>query len=171
MTGFSSDKFRYNCATSGCYNDSLPDWSDVNACFPGAIRPTDIDGMVEINGRVLFIEQKARGKSIERGQVLAFQRLSLKQSVTVVAVREGDVTELQMLVYRNGHGDSFKDVTRPDFLAFLRLWADNAINAVTEVPWVEQVLKLQEEVALLQAENKAMKLEYYALGRSKGMAS
>lgn len=117
---------RYRCSRDGCYHDQLPDWTDINACFPGAIRPTDIDGMVEINGNVLFLEQKSTGASITTGQARAFAELSRKQGVTVLAIRPGRETECELLFYRDGKGSGWEKCYRSDLLQWLSLWSDNA---------------------------------------------
>lgn len=173
MSGFWSDKMRHDCTRDGCLQLKLEDWSDVNDCFPGAIRPTDIDGMVEINGRVLFLEQKKPGVSIPAGQSRAFRELSKKQQVTVVAIRAGVETELQMLVYRLGdvRGDGWADVTRPDFLGFLRGWADRAMAAGSDTPWDEQIRQLQERITESDAKYHALELEYLALAKKKGQSA
>jgi hypothetical protein len=128
MTGFRSKDFRYNCDRDGCYHLGLPDWSDINETFPGAIRPTDIDGMVEINGDVLFIEQKSLGGCIPKGQVRAFTELSKKDGITVVAIRPGTEYEIQALFYVGGSGSGWQNMYRSDFLSWCRLWSDNAIS-------------------------------------------
>lgn len=128
MTGFRSSKMRWDCASKGCYHESLPCWDDINDAFPGAIRPTDIDGMVEINDHVLFIEQKQLGASIERGQVRAFKALSRKPSQTVLVIRDGVRTELEILLFRRGEANGWQDVTRSDLLVWLQLWARKAME-------------------------------------------
>lgn len=51
------------------YVDGLWDWSILKGCFGGTrIAPTDIDGAIERNGRVLLIETKQPGVPIPDGQ-------------------------------------------------------------------------------------------------------
>lgn len=127
MTGFMSDKFRWNCDDRGCYNKTLPRWDSINECFPGNIRPTDLDGVVERNGHVLFIEGKSLGTSIPTGQRLLFKALSSKPDQMVVVLRPGVRTELQMLVFRHGESrDGFQDITKSDLHGFLNNWFDIA---------------------------------------------
>jgi hypothetical protein len=126
MTGFRSNKMRYDCRRDGCYYHTLPDWSDINDSFPGAIRPTDIDGMVEINGNVLFLEQKGAGASMTEGQGRAFKALSRKERVTVLAMRPGTTTEMQLLFYVKGSVHGWHDAYRTDLLEWFRLWSANA---------------------------------------------
>lgn len=87
MTGFRTTQFRYSCADRGCYHDALPSWDAFLDAFPRSICPTDIDGMVEINGQFLFLEQKGEGVPMKTGQLLAFRRLGRIPNVTVVIFR------------------------------------------------------------------------------------
>jgi hypothetical protein len=128
MTGFKSDKMRYDCHRRGCYYDQLPDWSDINDSFPDKIRPTDIDGMVEINGNVLFLEQKSVGAPITAGQARAFCELSKKDRTTVVAMRPGMQFEFEALFYVNGSGSGWQEIYRSDLLRWFELWSANAKN-------------------------------------------
>lgn len=59
------------------YRAQLWDWSILNGCFGNTkIRVTDVDGMVERNGRFLFFETKQPSvMSIPRGQMMAYERL------------------------------------------------------------------------------------------------
>jgi hypothetical protein len=83
---------RWNChSAKGCYYESLPDWDWVVKSFRGGVYPTDIDGMVEINGHFLFIEQKKAGAPLPAGQTMALRRLAEQPNTTVLLLR--DVTD------------------------------------------------------------------------------
>lgn len=126
MTGFKSSMMRYDCRLKGCYYDSLPDWSDINDAFPGAVRPSDVDGMVEINGHILFLEQKGVGVPITTGQARAFRELSRKENVTVVAMRPGTRFEMEVLFYVNGSGSGWNEMYRSDLLTWFTVWSEKA---------------------------------------------
>jgi len=50
------------------------DWGFLEPCFKGTrIRPSDLDGVTEHNGHTLFIETKAPGVTIPRGQEIMFK--------------------------------------------------------------------------------------------------
>ena len=52
------------------------DWAILDGCFGQTrIRPTDVDGLVERNGKCLFIETKAPGVAIPYGQRLMHKAL------------------------------------------------------------------------------------------------
>lgn len=129
MTGFRCNKLRHDCKRDGCYHDQLPDWSDINECFPRSIYPTDIDGMVEINGHILFIEQKSVGASLTKGQIRAFLALSKKPNVTVIAIRPGAQYEMEALFYRRGSGSGWQPMYRSDLLQWFKSWSETADRA------------------------------------------
>lgn len=126
MTGYRSEHFRHQCSRDGCYVEQLPDWGEVIECFPRKIRPTDIDGMVEINNHFLFLEEKRCGASIEYGQLLAFKRLSSLPNATVVIFRPGTESELEVQVLAAGKGNGFEPSTWSEFFSRIRRWSINA---------------------------------------------
>lgn len=125
MTGYRSLFFRHDCSRDGCQIESLPQWDDLIAAFPRNIRPTDIDAMVEINGRFLFIEQKAAGGSLINGQRRALARLGDQPNTTVVVLRQTATEDFfDVLTFPNPTG--FHTVTRAVFIAWLTTWAQHA---------------------------------------------
>lgn len=66
------------------YVDTLPDWSMLDGCFDGLIRPMDIDGMVEHRGMFLILEQKTGLAQVKQGQSIAFMAFTKQQSGNVV---------------------------------------------------------------------------------------
>jgi hypothetical protein len=56
------------------YLSSAPDWSMLDGCFGDTpIRPSDVDGMVERRGCMLWLEHKSGpGASIKQGQKIAY---------------------------------------------------------------------------------------------------
>lgn len=128
MTGYNSKFFRHDCRDKGCYVGQLPPWDDLIECFPRAIRPTDVDGLVEVNEHFLFLEEKSAGKSLDEGQRLALARLARLPRVTVVVFRPGAASELEALFFPNP--DGFKPMTRDGFKEWLRGW----VTASEETP-------------------------------------
>ena len=63
------------------FNASHWDYGFLDDCFPGKIRLTDIDGCVEINGRILWLEFKGPGSHLPSGQKIMFDRLLLLNEV------------------------------------------------------------------------------------------
>jgi len=131
MTGYISKHFRHQCDDQGCYITQLPSWDDLLPSFPRGIRPTDIDGMVEINDHVLFIEEKRAGVAPDEGQRRAMYALATRERVTVVFIRPGRTTDLQVLIFPNP--DGWKEVGREWFKQWLTEWAESA-DRVTSPP-------------------------------------
>ena len=127
MTGYRSKFFRHNCCDRGCYVEQLPAWDDLLEAFPRRIRPSDIDGMVEVNGNFLFLEEKCAGKGPDEGQRLAFRALSSIPRVTVVFFRPafpGADDPLEVLTFPNPTG--WQPITRDQFKHWLTQWAISA---------------------------------------------
>ncbi len=69
------------------YINTLWDWGFLDGCFgKTGIRVTDIDGMVERNGRFLVIETKSNGANIPIGQQRMFQAMADDGKFTVIVV-------------------------------------------------------------------------------------
>ena len=70
-------RWRWDCEKSGCFavrgKARLEQWDD---CFPGKIGMSDVDGVVEINGRVLFCEWKPGFDDLPTGQRILLERLT-----------------------------------------------------------------------------------------------
>lgn len=65
-----------NIRNDETYLASFWDWTFLNQCFaPTNIRVSDIDGIVERNGRFLFIETKHPGEKIPQGQAILHDQL------------------------------------------------------------------------------------------------
>lgn len=126
MTGYRSGFFRYVCDQQGCYIEGLPSWDDLIECFPRRIRPTDIDGLVEMGGNFLFLEEKRAGVAPDEGQRRALVRLSKQPRTTVVLMRPGATSDLEVLLLEAGQGSGWLPYTRDEFKAWLRAWCRRA---------------------------------------------
>lgn len=70
--------------------ERLWDWAFLNECFAGPkIRCSDVDGIVEKGGRVLFIEAKPTGAAIETGQRLLHDALRRRKIHVLVLWGDG----------------------------------------------------------------------------------
>jgi hypothetical protein len=123
VTGYRSKHFRYDCET-GCYIRQLPDWDDLLDCFPRSIRPTDIDGMVEINGNVLFLEEKGSGIYLPEGQRRALLSLSRRPAVQVLFFRPlNQLAEgMEYLALAEGRGTKWQRSSRDGIREWLSAW-------------------------------------------------
>lgn len=128
MTGYKSKDLRHDCPTSGCYIDKLPNWDEFIEQFPRKIRPTDVDGVVEINGHFLFLEEKGPGVMLQFGQMLMFRRLAERPNVTVVVFRPKTAGTYDdgLDIYVMPRPATWQSVTSEQFKARLKAWADKA---------------------------------------------
>jgi hypothetical protein len=126
VTGYRCSKLRHECTRDGCYLAALPEWEDIIACFPRNIRPTDIDGMVEINGNFLFLEEKSAKKSLDAGQRIALKELSRNPNTTVLVFRPGRAADMEVMVLKDGQTEGFQDCSKSQFLHWIQRWARNA---------------------------------------------
>jgi hypothetical protein len=126
VTGYRSKFFRHKCCDQGCYVEQLPSWDDLIEVFPRGIRPTDIDGMVEINGSFLFLEEKCAGTNLNPGQRLAMRVLSQFPGITVVFFRPVALQpdSLEVISYPDPQG--WQTYTRDEFKQWIRSWVDKA---------------------------------------------
>ena len=68
---------RWNCKEKGkCFRNLCPKLGAFDDCFPGKIGMSDVDGVVELGGRFLFLEWKSPGGSLTTGQRITFQNLT-----------------------------------------------------------------------------------------------
>lgn len=123
VTGYRSKFFRHSCPNDGCYFEQLPAWDDLIECFPRRIRPTDIDGLVEINGHFLFLEEKRAGCGPDEGQRRALLALSELPDVTVIFFRPGKRSDLECLIFGMGPAQGWQPFSRAEFLSWLTDWA------------------------------------------------
>jgi hypothetical protein len=128
LTGYRSEHFRWNCRVKGCYYEQLPDWDDLIACFPRSIRPTDVDGMVEINGNTLFMEEKGPSVGLHEGQRRALLSLSRRPGITTLFFRPlaREVSDLECLVLGQGPPAGWQMRSRDELKQWLRDWSEQA---------------------------------------------
>lgn len=66
---------------------SMWDWAVLDGCFGGTrIKPTDIDGCIERNGRLLILETKLPHADIPYGQSIMFENLRNSGIVTIFVI-------------------------------------------------------------------------------------
>ena len=94
-------KMRWNCKTDGCFNDAHRlRLGEFDECFPGKIGFTDVDGIVEVNGRFLWMEWKRNGTALPTGQRIMFERLTGASDDHKVIVVHGDPSTMTVQAIR-----------------------------------------------------------------------
>lgn len=67
------------------FMDSLWDWAILDGCFGKTrIKPTDMDGLVERNGKFLGLETKKPDVEIPMGQRITFENLIKSGNWTII---------------------------------------------------------------------------------------
>ena len=137
MTGYRSSYFRHDCSEKGCSIEMLPWWDDIIARLPGNIRPTDVDGLTEINRHFLILEQKSCGALLEEGQRQAFKYLAQQPNTMVIYIRTvvDSTSYIQVLWFPETQG--WITVTRDEFLGWVEDWGKYAVaNAARKWAYV-----------------------------------
>ena len=98
-------------------------------CFPGKIGMSDIDGVVEISGRFLFLEWKSKGGGLTTGQRIMFEQitaLSHKVTVIVVCGHPRDMVIETVQVFHRGRSNKPEPCDFDGLKTRLSSWADRA---------------------------------------------
>lgn len=106
------------------FEEALVNWDFLARCFgPTRIRVSDVDGFVERNWHVLFLEAKGMGVPVPRGQALAFNTLSRMPKVTVLVLWGRNVEGGAFLVsHMQEWGTPQRDATNDDVIGFVGSW-------------------------------------------------
>jgi hypothetical protein len=95
---------RHNCLGSCYMTTHMWDFAIFDGCFTPKIKPTDVDGLVERNGRFLLIETKGKDvQDLTRGQAITYQALA-ELGVFTILVMFGDrnCPQRAMIIRENG---------------------------------------------------------------------
>lgn len=91
---------RWRCGKDGCFNQLRRPKIEVFAgCFPRRINFGDVDGLVELNGRLCFLEWKGEGGTLHTGQRLTFEAIT-RTVGNIVFVVDGDALTMDVKQYR-----------------------------------------------------------------------
>jgi len=105
----------------------------MKGCFPrDDIMPSDLDGVVEINGHVLFIEQKRPAGSVTGGQARLLRALERFPKAIVWLIRETDEPTVFECIYRDGETppSGWSRYTVEQMRTWLSTWATAAETAI-----------------------------------------
>ena len=90
------------------YMSNLWDWGIFNGCFGNSrISITDLDGMVERNGKFLIIEAKSEDKPVPTGQRIMFENLAKLDCFTVIVLWGTPNNPVKYQQYFNQDGKPF----------------------------------------------------------------
>lgn len=131
-------EMRWNCKEKGkCFRALCPKLGAFDECFPGKIGMSDVDGMVEIAGRFLFLEWKSDGGHLTTGQRIAFERLTslspdpMKVTVIVVCGDPESMTVQSVQVFHSGKSRGTVDCDINGLQQRMADWAARASQSKT----------------------------------------
>ena len=122
------------------FENSVWNWDCLGDVLPGKLTPSDIDGIIERNGKFLVIETKhARSKTIPKGQYITLKRLHDTGLFTVLIVygdkdkpQEMDVWYPKDIVFGTwGQTTGRKECSVNDMQLLVKWWFKhaNSLNA------------------------------------------
>lgn len=121
---------RWDCAKRGCNNiHGRPKLLAFADDLPGRISFSDIDGVVEIGGRLLFLEWKGPGAQLHVAQEILHKNLTALSPRIVSVVVEGDAAAMtcaRLRVIRRGVIGPWEPCTLEILKGRIRRWADAA---------------------------------------------
>lgn|GEM_PF-2197537 len=118
---------QHQCARNGCYKDKLPDWAILEGCFPRGIRPSDVDGIIEMSGHILMLEWKPANATLSTGQRLLFLNMTRSSPLTQAIVIYGDIGIPHEIELYQGGVRKFRQACDLEFLRwFCRQWGQFA---------------------------------------------
>ena len=105
MNGF--NPMRHNCESQGCFNlNRRPKIEVFSECFPRKIAMADVDGVVEMGGRFLFLEWKTPDAPISFGGKLTLSSFSrIPGSIAIAAWGDAKTMEVcKLMLWCGGRG-------------------------------------------------------------------
>ena len=116
---------RHDCKRDGCYKDAhLPDWGFLDDCFPHRVSVSDIDGVVELDGQVMFLEWKQHTSKVTAGQVRMYRTLTKLFSGICVLIIFGPLDEPESIqLYRDGKVILKKEADKKYIKHLMSRWA------------------------------------------------
>ena len=116
---------RWDCERRGCFNvKKRPKIEQFAECLPGAIAMGDVDGIVEIKGRVLLLEWK-EALPVSTGQRILYERMTANLAVHVLVVIGDPETMATSMyaIFNAGRMTKWRSGTLDDVKGVIRRWA------------------------------------------------
>lgn len=110
------------------YVNNLWDWSVLDGCFGDTnIQVTDLDGVVERNGRFLILECKSHDADIPTGQDILFRRLMKTGYFTIFVIWGNPGIPEKMCAYdKHGGKQFFHEVNIEVLRNFVGKWFERS---------------------------------------------
>jgi hypothetical protein len=124
---------RHDCQKQGCYKDTcIPDWEIFDGCFDAKshkIKVSDVDGVVEINGHILWLEWKRALSEISVGQKMLYQSFSSNSPKQIVLVVVGPLgCPERYCIFNGGKQMPWLPCTREILRERMKRWTQRAMT-------------------------------------------
>ena len=115
----------WDCERDGCFNKVHRLKFHVFAdCFPNKINFSDVDGIVEMKGKVLMLEWKSKKGTLPLGQQIMYTRISITGDTTVLCI-VGSAETMECTHYGffwKGKWNKYRTATLLDIKDFIKRW-------------------------------------------------
>lgn len=103
--------------SANAYRDAAWDWA-IAGPLPRGTRISDVDGIYELDGRLLLIEAKRMDQAIERGQRMVYDAV-VNHGIHVLILYGNPSVVQEMMIW----GHDRRHATNEDFRNFMLRWA------------------------------------------------
>jgi hypothetical protein len=108
------------------------DWGMLDSCFPGRIKVSDIDGIVQRGNSFLVLETKKPGVLVPKGQEIMFKAMQQKGfTILILWGTQNNPVEMQVY-YPNGQISKKKPADVNKFKEIVSWWVLQAENELTK---------------------------------------
>lgn len=130
-SGNGFNPLRWDCEKQGCFNELRRPKIEIFAdCFPGKINFGDVDGLVEINKKGLFLEWKSEKRNLPTGQRIAHKNLTHGEKLTTICV-VGNPETMECTHYGfffDGKWHDYRNSSLEEIKSFMRRWVKYTSN-------------------------------------------
>lgn len=131
---------RHDCAKDGCYKEiCIPDWEIFDGCFDSKsnkIKVSDVDGCVEINGNILWLEWKRKLSELSVGQKMLYCSFTSNSARQVVLVIVGPLDSPERYcVFSNGKQHEWHLCDREILRQRMKGWAERHSTKKRPAGW------------------------------------
>lgn len=121
----------HDCENGGCWNKQYrPNIEFFYHALPRKITMSDIDGVVEVNGSVLFLEWKSHAGELPTGQRILAERLTqISTKITYVVVQHDPGNPMAVESVKVAYAGKFTDWQPCDMEGLferVKRWAEKA---------------------------------------------
>lgn len=128
---------RWDCEKRGCFNRlKRPKIEIFHDCFPGKISFGDVDAVVEINGKGLFLEWKEHKGALPIGQRILHERFTKDGKFTTICV-VGNAETMECTHYGyfwHGSWNDYQEASLEKIKSFMRRWVKYVIGGHHDQP-------------------------------------